>query len=128
MNTTLKDGIDWVGYIDWTVRDFHGYKTESGSTYNAYLIEDEKCAVIDAVKGPYVEKLIERIKARVELDQIAYVVCNHAEPDHSGGLPGLMAVCPDAELVCNEKCKDTLEKHYDTSSWKWKIVNDGDTI
>jgi flavorubredoxin len=128
MNTTLKDGIDWVGYIDWTVRDFHGYKTESGSTYNAYLIRDEHSAVIDAVKAPYVDKLIARIEALAELNSIHYVVCNHAEPDHSGGLPGLMAACPHAKLVCNAKCRDTLEKHYDTSAWEWHIVEDGDTI
>ncbi|MDF7808825.1 FprA family A-type flavoprotein [Pontiellaceae bacterium B12219] len=128
MNTELKEGINWVGYIDWTVRDFHGYKTDSGSTYNAYLIEDEKCAVIDAVKAPYAERLIDRIKARVELEKIDYVVCNHAEPDHSGGLPALMKVCTNAVLVCNAKCKSALEKHYDTSSWAWKIVDDGDSI
>ncbi len=128
MNTTLKEGIDWVGYIDWTVRDFHGYKTDSGSTYNAYLIRDEQCAVIDAVKAPYVDKYIARIKALTDLENIRYVVCNHAEPDHSGGLPGIMEACPQAELVCNAKCKDALEKHFDTSTWKWRIVEDGDSI
>ena len=128
MNTELKEGINWVGYIDWTVRDFHGYKTESGSTYNAYLVEDEKCAVIDGVKGPYAESQIKRIAARVDLGRIDYVVCNHAEPDHSGGLPALMKVCPNAVMVCNAKCKDALEKHYDTADWEWQIVNDGDTI
>ncbi|MBT8042632.1 MAG: FprA family A-type flavoprotein [Pontiella sp.] len=128
MNTTLKEGIDWVGYIDWTVRDFHGYKTDSGSTYNAYLIRDEKCAVIDAVKAQYVDKYIARIQALTDLKNISYVVCNHAEPDHSGGLPGIMEACPQAELVCNAKCKDALEKHFDTSAWKWRIVEDGDSI
>lgn len=128
MNITLKDGIDWVGYIDWTVRDFHGYKTESGSTYNAYLIRDEKTAVIDAVKAPYVEKYLDRIRALTDLDKINYVVCNHAEPDHSGGLPGIMKACPQAELVCNAKCKVALEKHFDTSDWKWHVVEDGDEI
>lgn len=128
MNITLKENIDWVGYIDWTVRDFHGYKTESGSTYNAYLIRDEKCAVIDAVKAPYVAKYIDRIRALTPLENINYVVCNHAEPDHSGGLPGIMEACPQAELVCNAKCRDTLEKHYDTAAWKWHVVEDGDTI
>lgn len=128
MNITLKDGIEWVGHIDWTVRDFHGYRTESGSTYNAYLIRDEKCAVIDAVKGPYVDNLIKHIEALTELSNIHYVVCNHAEPDHSGGLPGLMAVCPNAQLVCNAKCRAALEKHYDTSAWTWHIVEDGDTV
>lgn len=128
MNTQLKEGINWVGYIDWTVRDFHGYKTESGSTYNAYLVQDEKTALIDTVKGPYVEKLKDHIKAFSALDQIDYIVCNHAEPDHSGGLPGMMAACPQAELVCNAKCKKALEQHYDTAGWKWHVVKDGDTI
>ena len=128
MNITLKDGIDWVGYVDWTVRDFHGYKTESGSTYNAYLIRDEKIAVIDAVKAPFAKKYLDHIRALVELGKIDYIVCNHAEPDHSGGLPTIMAACPQAELVCNAKCKTALEKHYDTEGWKWHIVDDGDTL
>ena len=53
MNTTLKDGIDWVGHIDWDVRDFHGYRTDRGSSYNAYLVRDEKTALVDTVKAPY---------------------------------------------------------------------------
>jgi len=128
MNITLKDGIDWVGYIDWTVRDFHGYKTDSGSTYNSYLIRDEKIAVIDAVKAPYAKKYLDHIRALTPLESIDYIVCNHAEPDHSGGLPAVMKACPQAELVCNAKCKIVLEKHYDTTAWKWKVVDDGDTI
>ena len=128
MNITLKEGIDWVGYIDWTVRDFHGYKTESGSTYNAYLIRDEKIAVIDAVKAPYVEKYLDHIRALTDLDKIDYIVCNHAEPDHSGGLPATMKACPQAELVCNPKCKVALEMHYDTAAWKWHVVEDGEEL
>jgi len=128
MNITLKEGIDWVGYVDWTVRDFHGYKTESGSTYNAYLIRDEKIAVIDSVKAPYVGKYLDHVRALVDLEKIDYIVCNHAEPDHSGGLPATMAACPQAELVCNAKCKAALEKHYDTAGWKWRVIDDGDTI
>ncbi len=128
MNITLKDGIDWVGYIDWTVRDFHGYKTESGSTYNAYLIRDEKTALIDAVKAPFVEKYLDHVRALTDLESIDYIVCNHAEPDHSGGLPVAMKACSNAVLVCNAKCKGALEKHYDTADWKWQVVEDGETI
>lgn len=128
MNITLKENIDWVGYIDWTVRDFHGYKTESGSTYNSYLIRDEKNAVIDAVKAPFVGKYLEHIEALAPLDSIDYIICNHAEPDHSGGLPAAMEACPNATLVCNTKCKAALEKHFDTSDWKWHVVEDGDTL
>lgn len=128
MNKTLKEGIDWVGFVDWNVRDFHGYRTESGSSYNAYLIRDERCALIDAVKAPYADVLLEHIRALISLDRVDYVICNHAEPDHSGGLPAVMAACPQAELVCNAKCKEALEKHYDTAGWKWRIVAEGDSI
>ena len=128
MNITLKENIDWVGYVDWTVRDFHGYKTESGSTYNSYLIRDEKIALIDAVKAPYVDKLLEHVAALTPLGSVDYVVCNHAEPDHSGGIPGVMKACPNATLVCNAKCKVALEKHYDTEGWTWQVVDDGETL
>lgn len=128
MKTTLKDGIDWVGYVDWTVRDFHGYQTNRGSSYNAYLVRDEKTALIDAVKAPYVGTLLDHVRALVPLERIDYIVCNHAEPDHSGGLPAVMAACPQAELVCNAKCKEALGRHYDTAGWRWRVVADGDTL
>jgi flavorubredoxin len=128
MRTSLAEGIDWVGHIDWTVRDFHGYATERGSSYNAYLIRDEKIALIDSVKDRFATQLLAHISDFVEPEKISYVVCNHAEPDHSGSLPEVMKICPDAELVCNAKCRDSLAKHFDTASWKFKIVTDGDTL
>ncbi|MCK5850363.1 MAG: MBL fold metallo-hydrolase, partial [Kiritimatiellae bacterium] len=114
MNTSLSNGIDWVGYVDWNIRDFHGYNTQRGSTYNAYLVQDEKTAVIDAIKEEYAKGLLSNISSLTKLSNIDYVVCNHAEPDHSGGLPILMKACPAAEIVCNAKCRDTLEKYYNT--------------
>jgi len=63
MNTTLKEGVDWVGYVDWTVRDFHGYSTDRGSSYNSYLIRDEKVALIDTVKAPYAQVLLDHVEA-----------------------------------------------------------------
>jgi len=128
MNTTLRENIDWVGYVDWTVRDFHGYATESGATYNSYLIRDEKTALIDTVKAPFVEHLLKHVSALTELDKIDYVVCNHAEPDHASGLPHVLAKLSNATLVCDEKCKATLGKYYDTSGWKVQIVKNGDVI
>jgi len=128
MDTKLREGINWVGYVDWNVRDFHGYQTDRGSTYNAYLVQDEKTAVIDAVKAPYAEDLLKHIAARTELDKVGYVVCNHAEPDHSGGIPRLMEACSKAELVCNEKCRAALTRHFDTNGWKFKIVTTGESL
>lgn len=128
MNTTLKPGIHWVGYVDWTVRDFHGYSTERGSTYNAYLIEDESPTLIDTVKAPYVADLLAHIATHLPPAAIRYVVCNHAEPDHAGGLPAVMGACPSAELVCDAKCRDALARHYDTAGWRFRVVKDGDTL
>jgi flavorubredoxin len=128
MNTSLRDGIDWVGYVDWTIRDFHGYRTERGSTYNAYLVRDEKTALIDTVKRAYADSLLANISALTDPAKIDYVVCNHAEPDHSSSLPVILKACPNAQLVCDAKCKDALSRHYDTSGWNWKIVATGDTI
>lgn len=128
MNTKLTDNVFWVGHIDWSVRDFHGYTTSRGSTYNAYLVKGEKTALIDAVKGAYVATLLDNIQAHTPLEKIDYIVCNHAEPDHSGGLPAVMRACPNATLLCNAKCKDALSRHYDVSGWNIQVVKDTDTF
>ncbi len=129
MNTELVKGVHWVGYVDWPVRDFHGYQTKRGSSYNAYLVRgSEKVALIDTVKGPYVDTLCRNIRAHAALEEIAYLVCNHAEPDHSGALPAMVAACPNAVVVCNAKCQDALSRHYDTTGWRWHVVKEGETL
>jgi flavorubredoxin len=124
MQVELKNNIFWVGFVDWDIRDFHGYQTKRGSSYNSYLIKDEKIAVIDSVKAPFAQNLLDNIAEYTPFDKIDYVVCNHAEPDHSGSIPALMKACVNAELVCNAKCKETLEMYYDTSGWKFKVIDE----
>jgi len=128
MNGLLRENIDWVGYVDWTIRDFHGYEAENGTTYNAYLIKDKKTALIDTVKASYGQDLLQAISAIIELPKIDYIICNHAEPDHSGALPEAMRAMPNATLVCDKKCKEALARHYDISNWKIEIVGTSDTI
>ncbi len=128
MDIELRENIDWVGCVDWTVRDFHSFKTTRGATYNAYLVRDEKTALIDTVRAPFAERLLKNIVALTDPQKVDYVVCNHAEPDHSGGLPRIMASLPNATLVCDKKCAATLGRYFDTSSWKFKIVADGETL
>lgn len=128
MRTSLAEGIDWVGHVDWTVRDFHGYATERGSSYNSYLIRDEKIALIDSVKEAFASELLQHVSEFVDPGKISYLVCNHAEPDHSGAMPEVIRACPDLVVVCNAKCRDALSRHFDTSAWKFKIVTDGDTL
>jgi len=125
---TLKEGIDWVGAVDWTVREFHGYETTRGSTYNAYLVRDEKTALIDTVKAPFAADLLANVSALTDPASVDYVVCNHAEPDHAGSLPAVLAACPNAELICDAKCRDALALYHDTSAWRIRVVGDGETI
>ena len=89
MKVRVKNNIDWVGKIDWELRKFHGdeYSTHRGSTYNSYLIKEEKTALIDTVWAPFTEEFIKNLAKEISLDEIDYVIANHAEIDHSGGLP-----------------------------------------
>ena len=117
-----------VGYVDWNVRDFHGYSTDRGATYNAYLVRDEKTALIDTVKAPYAEQLLVNVAALADPSDVDYVVCNHAEPDHAGALPRVMEALPNAKLVCNKRCVAVLSEHCDTSAWDIQVVSSGETI
>jgi len=128
MNTTLYDNIDWVGAIDWNIRDFHSYETDRGATYNAYLVRDEKTALIDTVKAPFADQLLKNIAALCELSRVDYIVCNHAELDHSGALPQVLRAMPQATLVCDKKCVAVLAEHFDASAWKIQMVATGQEI
>ena len=128
MNTALYDNIDWVGAIDWNIRDFHSYETDRGATYNAYLVRDEKTALVDAVKAPFADRLLQNIAALCDLPRIDYVVCNHAEMDHSGALPQVLQAMPQATLVCDKKCAAALGEHFDTSAWNVRTVATGEEI
>lgn len=128
MHREIISGVDWVGCIDWTVRDFHGYKTQAGSTYNAYLIRDEKIALIDAVKYSYSNRLLANVASLAPLSKVDYVICQHAETDHASALPAVMSACPQAELVCTARCKEALGLHFDISSWAFRIVKDGEEL
>lgn len=99
----LADGVYWVGAIDWNVRNFHGYYTHLGATYNAYLIIDEKIALIDTVKAPFYEEIAARVKEIVAPEDIDYVLSNHVEMDHSGSLPIVMKEVKKAKLITMEK-------------------------
>ena len=125
----LAEGVYWVGAVDWDTRHFHGhtYSTHHGTTYNAYLIIDEKIALVDTVFAPFAEEMIQRIKQVIDPQKIDYVIANHVEDDHSGSLPKIMSLVPEAKLVCNLRCKEGLLRHYYTD-WDFQIVKTADKI
>ncbi len=97
----VKPDVWWVGGIDWNERNFHGYTTERGSTYNAYLILDEKTTLVDTCKGGFAQEMMERIRTIIDPAEISYIIANHVEMDHSGALPVVAKACPNAQIVCS---------------------------
>lgn len=123
----VKEGVYWVGGIDWNLRSFHGYLTQRGTTYNAYLIIDEKITLIDTVKSYLTREMLERIRSVIDPSKIDYVVCNHVEMDHSGGLPEIMKIVPNAALFCSPKGETGLREHF-KQSWNFRPMESGSVI
>jgi anaerobic nitric oxide reductase flavorubredoxin len=127
--TQILPNIYSVGVIDWNVRTFHGhtYNTHRGSTYNAYLIRDEKIALVDTVYGPFADEFIRNIREIIDPAKIDYIIANHVETDHSGALPALMKLCPQAKIYCSAKCKEGLYRNY-YGNWDMHVVKTGDSL
>jgi flavorubredoxin len=121
----IAKGIYWLGVIDWNIRDFHGYSTYEGSTYNSFLIMDEKITLIDAVKKEFADELIANISQIVDPKKIDYVISNHTEMDHSGGLPRVMhKIGEDKPLYCSKMGKKNLASHF-PQKWNYQPVENG---
>ncbi|MET1123742.1 MAG: FprA family A-type flavoprotein [Archaeoglobaceae archaeon] len=124
----IKDGIYWVGAIDWFERDFHNFSTPRGLTYNSYLILDDKLTLVDAVKHKFVGEALERISELADPSQIEYVVVQHVEPDHSSGLADIMRVAKDATIICSQRGKEGICKYFDCEDWRIQVVKGGDEL
>lgn len=123
----IKPGVYWVGGIDWDLRYFHGYVTPRGSTYNSYLIIDDKVTLVDTVKHYLAAEMLGRIRALVDPKQIDYLVVNHVEMDHSGSVPEIMEIAPQAKIVTSPKGKQGLEMHY-RKDWEYILVHNLDEL
>ncbi|MBN1349628.1 FprA family A-type flavoprotein [candidate division KSB1 bacterium] len=123
----LKSHIYWVGGIDWGLRNFHGYLTQRGSTYNAYLILDEKIALLDTVKYYLFDEMLERVSHVIDPAKIDYIISNHVEMDHSGGIVKLKEIAPKAAIITSPNGEKGLKAHYN-KNWEFKVVKTGDTL
>ena len=124
----LTRDIYWVGALDWAVRDFHGYETPRGTTYNNYLIMDEDITLIDTVKYDFSDITIQNIRSLVDPGRIKNVVINHIENDHVTSLDRIMALAPNAVIYMTEKGKKGIGRFYDISRWDIRTVKTGDTL
>ena len=125
----VKSNVTWVGKIDWELRKFHGneYSTHKGSSYNSYLIKEEKTVLIDTVWAPFAKEFVENLKKEIDLKKIDYIVANHGEIDHSGALPELMKHIPDTPIYCTANGVKSLKGHYH-QDWNFKTVKTGDKL
>ncbi|MFB0563859.1 MAG: FprA family A-type flavoprotein [Candidatus Lokiarchaeia archaeon] len=127
MSVKLAEGVYWVGAIDWNLRFCGSYETPLGTTYNAYLIVDEKIVLIDAVKHTHSVEMIERIREIVDPKDIDYYIVNHAEPDHAGNFEEILKLAPKAEIICSKRAEDSLNGYYKLDR-PLKIVKTGDEL
>ena len=123
----IKSNVYWVGGIDWRLRNFHGYTTQRGTTYNAYLICDEKNVLIDTVKHYLSNEMISRIKTVIDPEKIDYVISNHVEMDHSGSLQSILDLAPKATIITSPRGEKGLRRHY-KQPWTMKTMQSGETL
>jgi len=129
MGKKLTEKVSWVGKVDWELMKFHGdeYSTHKGSSYNSYLVRDQKTVLIDTVWQPFDKEFVSRLKQEIDLNNIDYIVMNHNEVDHSGALPELMREIPNTPIYCTANGANIIKGHYH-QEWNFVIVKTGDTL
>jgi anaerobic nitric oxide reductase flavorubredoxin len=130
MTIHVKNNISWVGQRDWEVRDFHGteFKTEKGTSYNSYLIQEEKTVLIDTVDHKFCYEFIQQLELEIDLNKIDYIVINHAEEDHAGALAALLNKIPNTPIYCTENAIDSIVGHHHQPDWNFNVVKTGDSL
>lgn len=125
----VKDNVYWLGLKDWGLRKFHGHElsTHRGSTYNTYLIRDEKNILVDTVWTPYQDEFLELLEREIGISNIHGIVINHNEPDHGGCLAALMERTPDIPIYCTKKGIESIKGHFH-KDWNFVPVKTGDRI
>ncbi len=123
----ISDKVYWVGAIDWNLRDFHGYATHRGTTYNAYLILDDKPTLIDTVKKEFYDEMMQRIQSVIDPQKIEIIISNHAELDHAGSLVQTMATVKPQAVYASIMGAKNLTAHFH-QDLHIKIVKTGDRI
>lgn len=108
----IAENVYWVGAVDWNVRNFHGYQTGRGSTYNAFLVIDEKVTLIDTVKAPFFNEMLARIRSVIDPEKIDYIISNHAEPDHSGAIVSAIEAIHPEKVFASPLGEKALRVYY----------------
>ncbi len=130
MKKQVKNNVYWIGYIDWELKKFHGdeYSIHSGSSQNAYVIEEEKNVLIDTVWAPHRFEFVENLERELPLEKLDFIVANHGEIDHSGALQTIVEKRPDIPIYCTANAVKSLEGQYGKKNWNFHVVKTGDSV
>ncbi|HUW40765.1 MAG TPA: anaerobic nitric oxide reductase flavorubredoxin [Rectinemataceae bacterium] len=125
----ITESVSWVGKIDWELKKFHGseYSTHKGSSYNSYLIRAGKTVLLDTVWAPFAKEFVDNLEAEVGLRNLDFMVQSHAEVDHSGALPELMARRPDLPIYCSANAVKSIKGQYHRD-WDFRVVKTGESL
>lgn len=129
MKKLIKNNVSWVGKVDWELQKFHGddYSTHNGSSYNSYLIQEEKNVLIDTVWMPFGKEFVDNLASEIDLNDIDYIIMNHGEVDHSGALVELMKRIPETPIYCTANAVKSLKGQYH-EDWNFNTVKTGDKL
>jgi flavorubredoxin len=125
----VKANVSWVGKVDWELRRFHGdeYSTHRGTSYNSYLVQEEKVALIDTVWAPFAKEFVENLQRQIDLKRIDFIIASHGEVDHSGALPELLRRIPEVPVYCSANAVKSLKGQYH-GDWNFHPVKTGDRL
>lgn len=125
----ICEDVYWVGAVDWECRNFHGYMTApTGTTYNAFLIKDEKVALFDSVKATHGDEMLCRLSHVVKPEDVDYLIVNHVEMDHSGALPDLVARTKPEKILTSPMGEKAMRAHFDCADWPIEVVKTGSSV
>ncbi len=123
----IVDDIYWVGAIDWGIRNFHGYETSRGTTYNAYLVMADKITLVDTVKAPFRDEFLSRVASVIDPEKIDIIISNHSEMDHSGNLMEAINLIKPEKVYLSANGEKAIRKHFHTDT-ELQVVKDGERI
>jgi flavorubredoxin len=125
----LKKNIFWVGAVDFDNRNFHGYsESPEGTTYNAYLVKDEKNVLFDTVSASFADSMLARLSGLLPPEKVDYIVCHHLEADHAGSLARIVECCKPEKIFCSQLGLKSMQGHFDISNWPVQAVKNGESI
>ncbi|AEB09999.1 FprA family A-type flavoprotein [Desulfobacca acetoxidans] len=124
----IKPDVYWVGAVDWDIRDFHGYSTYKGTTYNAYLILDDKITLVDTVKKEHKDQLVKNVSLIIDPAKIDYLIVNHVELDHSGAMMQVVDLIRPEKIFCSPMGQKNMLAYNFPAGYPYETVKTGQSV